>query len=149
MYQCLLHESTNWERFFKCPSGEGTVIVRVHRSHVKVLSFAGKRQYLLFSVVLTPWVLVRPPPALQSRALLTVLLLLRLLTLSPPECLMEFCKVTLTLSLRTKSYDVTIQMKSLCLYLHMVIFVFRKEQNEISKFGRNLLLAQFGSERVK
>ena len=62
---------------------------------------------------------------------------------------MEFCKVTLTLSLRTKSYDVTIQMKALCLYLHMVIFVFRKEQNKISKFGRNSLLAKFGSERVK
>ena len=33
--------------------------------------------------------------------------------------------MTLTLSLRTNSYDVTIQMKALCLYLHMVIFVFR------------------------
>ena len=61
---------------------------------------------------------------------------------------MEFCKVTLTLSLRTNSYDVTIQMKALCLYLHMVIFVFRYAQNEISKFGRNLLFAKFGSERV-
>ena len=61
---------------------------------------------------------------------------------------MEFCKVTLTLSLRTNSYNVTIQMKALCLYLHMMIFVFRNATNEISKFGRNLLLAKFGSERV-
>ena len=43
-----------------------------------------------------------------------------------------------------KSYDVTIQMKALCLYLHMVLFVC-----EIWKFGRDLLLAKFGSERVK
>ena len=32
-----------------------------------------------------------------------------------------------------KSYDVTIQMKALCLYLHMVLFVF--SQNKIGKFG--------------
>ena len=36
-------------------------------------------------------------------------------------------------------------MKALCLYLHMVLFVF----HEIWKFGRNLLSAKFGSERVK
>ena len=74
-----------------------------------------------------------------------------MLTLSLPDCLMEFCfcKVTLTLSLRTKSHDVTIQMKALCLYLLMVKLVFRNAQNEISKFGRDLLLAKFGSERVK
>ena len=43
-----------------------------------------------------------------------------------------------------KSYDVTIQMKALCLYFLMMLFVvcqnFRK---------RNLPLATFGSERVK
>ena len=72
-----------------------------------------------------------------------------MLTLSLPDCSMEFCMVPLTLSLRTKSYDVTIQLKALCLYLHMVKFVFRYAQNEISKFGRNLLLAKFSSERVK
>ena len=38
--------------------------------------------------------------------------------------------------LRTKSYNVTIQMKPLCLYLHMMLFL-----NEIWKVGRNLLLA--------
>jgi len=43
-----------------------------------------------------------------------------------------------------KSYDVTIQMKVLCLYLHMVLFVY-----ELWKIGRNLLLAKFGSEMVK
>ena len=36
-------------------------------------------------------------------------------------------------------------MKALRLYLHMVLFVF----HEIWKFGRNLLSAKFGSERVK
>ena len=40
------------------------------------------------------------------------------------------------MSLRTKSYDVTIQMKALCLYLHMVLFIFQISQNEIwSKFA--------------
>ena len=48
----------------------------------------------------------------------------------------------------TKSYDVTIQMKALCLYLHMVIFVCKILQNEVWKFGRNLPLDTFGSERV-
>ena len=41
-----------------------------------------------------------------------------------------------------KSYDVTIQMKALCLHFHMVLF-------KIEKFGQNFLLAKFGSERVK
>ena len=38
---------------------------------------------------------------------------------------MEYCKVTLTffLSLWMKSYDVTIQMKALCRYFHMMLFV--------------------------
>ena len=40
----------------------------------------------------------------------------------------------------------TIQMKALFLYLHMVLFVF---QNEMKEFGRNLLSAKFGSERVR
>ena len=40
-------------------------------------------------------------------------------------------------------------MKALCLYLHMMLFVFKISQNEIWKFGRNLLSAKFGSERVK
>ena len=38
----------------------------------------------------------------------------------------------------------TIQMKALYLYLHMVLF-----ENEIWRFGRNLPLVTFGSERVK
>ena len=50
------------------------------------------------------------------------------------------------MSLWTKSYDVTIQMKALCLYFHMMLFVL---ENEIWKFGRNLPLATFDSERVK
>ena len=40
-----------------------------------------------------------------------------------------------------KSYDVTIQMKALCLYFYMVPFVLQ--------FGRNLFLAKFCSEKVK
>ena len=43
----------------------------------------------------------------------------------------------------------TIQMKALRLYLHMVLFFFKISQNEISTFSRNLLLAKFGSERVR
>ena len=40
-------------------------------------------------------------------------------------------------------------MKALRLYLHMVLFFFKISQNEISTFSRNLLLAKFGSERVR
>ena len=46
-----------------------------------------------------------------------------------------------------KSYDVTIQMKALCLYFHTMFF--KISQGEIWKFGRNLLLVEFCSERVK
>ena len=35
------------------------------------------------------------------------------------------------LSLRTKSYDVTIQMKALCLYLHMALFVSKFEKMKL------------------
>ena len=49
--------------------------------------------------------------------------------------------MTQLLSLRAKSYDVTIQMKSFCLYLHMVLFV-------IQNFTK-MLLTKFGSERIK
>ena len=49
-----------------------------------------------------------------------------------------------------KSYDVTIQMKALCLYFHTMLFVFEKiSRGEMWTFGRNLLLIKFGSERVK
>ena len=63
------------------------------------------------------------------------------LNLLLPECLIEFCKMIQLLSLRAKSYDVTIQMKTLCLYLHIVLFV-------IQNFTK-MLLAKFGSERIK
>ena len=50
----------------------------------------------------------------------------------------------------TKSYDVTIQMKGLCLYFHMeLLFFLLISQNENLEIGRNLLLAKFGSDRVK
>ena len=48
-----------------------------------------------------------------------------------------------------KSYDVTIQMKALYLYLHMMLFVFQNFRKWNLKFGRNLLFVKFGSERVK
>ena len=35
------------------------------------------------------------------------------------------------MTLRTKSYDVTIQMKALCLYLHMVLFVSKFEKMKL------------------
>ena len=41
------------------------------------------------------------------------------------------CEVTLPLSPRTKSYDMTIQMKALCLYLHMVLFVSKFEKMKL------------------
>ena len=47
-----------------------------------------------------------------------------------------------------KTYDVTIQMKALCLYFHICFSKFYKI-NEIWKSGRNLPLATFGGERVK
>ena len=54
---------------------------------------------------------------------------------------MEFWKVTVTSAFVDESYDVTIQMKAPCLYLHMVLFVFqnvRKWNLEIwSKFAFN------------
>ena len=40
-----------------------------------------------------------------------------------------------------KSYDVIIHMKALCLCFHMMLFIFKISQNEISKFGGNFLLA--------
>ena len=47
-----------------------------------------------------------------------------------------------------KTYDVTIQMKALCLYFHICFSKFYKI-NEIWKSGRNLPLATLGSERAK
>ena len=52
------------------------------------------------------------------------------------------------MSLWTKSYDVTTQMKALCLFLLWWNLFFKISQNEIWKLGRNLLLAKFGNERV-
>ena len=48
-----------------------------------------------------------------------------------------------------KSYDVTIQMKPLLLYLHMVLLFFKISQNEISEFVPNLPLAKFDCEWFK
>ena len=66
------------------PNGDGTAILRGHPSHAKVSPLAVQRKYLHFSVILRPWVMVRPrdsnprPPVLQSNALPTELILPRL-----------------------------------------------------------------------
>ena len=62
---------------FTSPNGDETAILRRHPSHAKVSPLAVQRNYLHFSVILRPWVMVRPresnlrPPALQSNALPT------------------------------------------------------------------------------
>ena len=82
-------------------------------------------------------------PSLKS----IVFLIFFKLTLSLPECLMEFCNVTLTFESADKILwcdhsDET----SLPVLTHGAICF---SQNEIWKFGRSLLLAKLGSERVK
>ena len=63
------------------PIRDWTAILRGYPSHVKVYPFAGLREYLHFSVILRPWVLVRPresnprPLTLQSSVLPTELIL--------------------------------------------------------------------------
>ena len=68
------------ETVFTPPTRDGTaILVRGHTSYSKVWPFAGRREYLYFSVILRPWVLVRSresnprPPALQSNVLPTEL----------------------------------------------------------------------------
>ena len=70
------------ETIFTSLSGDGTAILRGHQNHAKVQLFAGIREYHHFSVIFKPWVLVwlreskQRPPALQSSALPTDLILL-------------------------------------------------------------------------
>ena len=72
------------DTIFTSPTGDGIAILRGHPSHAKGYPFAGQRQYLHFFVILRPWVLVRSresnarPPALQSSALPTEIILPRL-----------------------------------------------------------------------
>ena len=69
------------DTIFTSSNGDGTAILRGHPSHAKVSPLAVQRKYLHFSVILRPWVMVRPresnprPPALQSNALPTELIL--------------------------------------------------------------------------
>ena len=69
------------DTIFTSPNGDGTAILGGQPSHAKVQPPAGQRKYLHFSVILRPWVLVRPresnprPSALQSSALPTELIL--------------------------------------------------------------------------
>ena len=78
-------KSTTWRHLmFMSPDGDSTAILSDHLNHVKVNPFAGKSQYLHFSVISRPWVLAQAwelnprPPALQSSALPTELILLQL-----------------------------------------------------------------------
>ena len=48
------------DTIFMSPTGNGTAILCGHRSHGKVYLLALQREYLHFSVILRPWVLVRP-----------------------------------------------------------------------------------------
>ena len=81
--QSILHESTIWVHYFSSPTGDGTAILRGHPSHEKVCPLAVQRKYLHFLAILRPWVLIPPresisrPPALQSSAILTELILPR------------------------------------------------------------------------
>ena len=69
------------DTIFTSPNGDGTAILRGHPSHAKVSPLAVQRRYLHLSVILRPWVMVRPresnprPPALQSNTLTTELIL--------------------------------------------------------------------------
>ena len=73
------------DTIFTSPTGDGTAISRGHPRHAKVWPFSGQRKYLHFSVILRPWVLAPSPgpgrnprpPALQSSALSTELVLPR------------------------------------------------------------------------
>ena len=68
------------DTIFTSPTGDGTAILRGHPSHAKVQPLAVQREYLHFSVILRPRVMVESresnprPPALQSCALPTELI---------------------------------------------------------------------------
>ena len=70
------------DTIFMSPTVDVTLILRGHPRHAEVEPFAVQRQYLHFSVILRPGVLVQPqksnprPPALQANALPTELILL-------------------------------------------------------------------------
>ena len=73
----------NGDTIFTSPNEDGTAILRGHPSHAKDSPLAVKRKYVHFSLILRPSVMVRPresnprPPALQSNALPTELILPR------------------------------------------------------------------------
>ena len=71
------------DTIFTSLTGDMTTILRGHLSHAKIQLLAVQMEYFHFSVILRPsWVMVRPresnprPPALQSGALPTELILL-------------------------------------------------------------------------
>ena len=60
---------------FMSPDGDSPAILSDHLNHVKVYPFAGKSQYLHFSVISRPWVLAqarelnpRPPTPTVKRS---------------------------------------------------------------------------------
>ena len=53
-------KSNTWRHLmFMSPDGDSTAILSDHLNHVKVNPFAGKSQYLHFSVISRPWVLAQ------------------------------------------------------------------------------------------
>ena len=74
---------------------------------------------------------------------------LKLFDQTLPESVMETSKVALTLSLWMKSYAVTIQMKPLQQYSHMVLFRIKYFTKLNLGFVLNLILGTLGSRRVK
>ena len=64
------------ETIFTSLSGDGTAILRGHQNHAKVQLFAGIREYHHFSVLVWLRESKQRPPALQSSALPTDLILL-------------------------------------------------------------------------
>ena len=67
------------DTIFTSSTGEGTTTLLNYPSHEKVSPFTGRRKYLYSSVILRSRVIrPRTPPALESRALPTQQILLRL-----------------------------------------------------------------------
>lgn len=92
--QCIWHESANWGHYFSSPNGDGTAILRGHPSHAKVSPLAVAKEVPSFlshfkTLSNGPAGESNPrPPALQSNALPTELILPRLkirLSMFSPE----------------------------------------------------------------
>ena len=142
-----------WESFRKTPEDWEIILKKVTigygtGSHWNILIKAPPILVALFSGLLDWIILIRD---LVLKISFPCSSCLWLLTPSLPECLMEFCKASLTFESaheilwcghsNERSLPVLSQ-DAIC--LSKIIL-----ENEIWKFGRNLPLTTFGSERVK